>query len=146
MNVDKFNSKKAASGVGEVVTLSCKSCSYSQKVMLGFGFRYMYLSSILEWYEQEEGRQHIREFIGREDATFDCYNGIYVCEQCKYVLNRVFLELKSENHWYTNSYECPRCNSPMPTKPPLDCVESGELDCPECGETKLNMNLDMDWD
>lgn len=111
--------------MGVAGTLSCKQCSYSQNVFLGIGFRYIDLNSILEWYEQEEGRQHIRDFMSKEDTTFECYDGLYVCEQCKYLLNRVFFELKLGNYVYTNRYECPRCNTQMPTKPPLDEVKSG---------------------
>ncbi|WP_366289827.1 hypothetical protein [Paenibacillus sp. AN1007] len=132
--------------MGVAGTLSCKQCAYSQNVFLGIGFRYMDLNSILEWYEQEEGRQHIREYMSREDTIFECYDGIYVCEQCKYLLNGIFLELKSGDDMYTNRYDCPRCSTQMPTKPPLDEVESGQLDCPACGETTLEMNLYMDWD
>jgi ribosomal protein S27AE len=132
--------------VGVAGTLSCKHCSYSQNVSLGFGFSFMHLNSILQWYEQEEGRQRIREFMSKPDTTFECFYGLYVCEECKNLLNRIFLELKSGDDVYTNRHDCPRCGTQMPTKPPIDDVESTELDCPACGEAKLEVQLYMDWD
>jgi DNA-directed RNA polymerase subunit RPC12/RpoP len=131
--------------MGEACTLSCSLCSYTQNVFLGFGFRYTDLHSIAEWYEEAEERERIREFMSRQEADFDCYDGLYECKHCGYLLNKVFLHMKSENHAYTNSYACPRCHAPMPPKPLLD-VESGVLDCPDCRQGKLAVNFYMDWD
>ncbi|MDQ0170552.1 hypothetical protein [Paenibacillus tundrae] len=132
--------------MGVAGKLSCKQCSYSQNVFFGIGFKYIDLNRILEWYEQEEGRQQIKEFINKENTEFECYDGLYVCEQCKYILNSVFLHINSKDSSYTNSYDCPRCNMAMPKKPVLDDVNSGLLDCPDCKEEKLEMHLNMDWD
>ncbi len=132
--------------MGVAYTLSCTHCTYSQNIFLGIGFQYTSLKVILEWYEQEEGRQHIKEFMNREDTHFDCYDGLYVCQSCGYLLNDVFLHMESKGDSYTNRYDCPRCHSQMSSKPLLDEVQSDSIDCPECKESKLNVQGYMDWD
>ncbi len=132
--------------MGVACTLSCTQCSYKQNVFLGIGFRYIDLNTILEWYEQEEGRQRIKEFMNKDDTHFECYDGLYVCQQCSCLLNNVFLYIKTNDDSYTNSYVCPRCNIRMPTKPLLNDVKSGVLDCPDCRKEKLEVNFYMDWD
>ncbi|MCR8656679.1 hypothetical protein [Paenibacillus endoradicis] len=131
--------------MGEACKLSCSHCSYNKKVFLGFGFRYMNLISILEWYKDDEGKQRISEFMNEKDTTFDCFDGLYVCHKCHYQLNEVYLHISSESQTYTNSYICPRCTAPMPSMP-LDNLQNNALDCPECGQEKLEVNFYMDWD
>lgn len=106
----------------------------------------MDLSSILEWYEEEEGRQYIREFINDKETSFECYNGLYVCHKCCYLLNKVYLHMKSGTQSYTNTCTCPRCSTRMPTKPLVDINQSDVLDCPDCGQEKLKVSFYMDWD
>ncbi|WP_338749071.1 hypothetical protein [Bacillus sp. FJAT-52991] len=106
----------------------------------------MDLSSILEWYKEEEGRQQIKRFMNERETTFKCYHGLYVCTKCHYLLNNAYLYMKSETRTFTNSYDCLRCNSRMPTKPLLDDVKSGVLDCPDCKQEKLAVTFYMDWD
>ncbi|GAA0385446.1 hypothetical protein [Paenibacillus motobuensis] len=132
--------------MGVACKLSCGHCSYHQNVFLGIGFRYIDLDSILEWYEEEEGRQRIKEFRGDQKTTFHCYDGLYVCPECNYLLNHVYLHMQSETKSYTNRYICPRCNTKMPTEPLLEEIKSGVLDCPDCKQEKLVVAFYMDWD
>jgi hypothetical protein len=132
--------------MGSAYTLSCGNCSYKQNVFLGIGFRYIDLSSILEWYEEEPGLQQIREFMKFKDTTYDCFDGLYVCQECGYLSNKVYLYLSSEieKRTYINGYTCPCCNTQMPLKPLIDIDE--KLECPDCKRDKLDVKLYMDWD
>lgn len=131
--------------MGEACKLSCGHCSYNQEVFLGIGFQYINLISILEWYKEDVGRQRIREFIHEKDSTFDCFDGLYVCQKCRYLLNETYLHMRSDSQTYTNRYVCPRCTAPMPSKP-LEYLQNTALDCPDCGQEKLVVNFYMDWD
>lgn len=132
--------------MGIACNLNCGHCSYNQNVFLGIGFNYIHLSSILEWYEEKEGRQYIREFINNKETSFECYDGLYVCQKCCYLLNKVHLHMKSGTQSYTNTHTCPRCNTQMPSKPLVDINQSDVLDCPDCGQEKLKVSFYMDWD
>ncbi|WP_124113529.1 hypothetical protein [Paenibacillus xylanexedens] len=132
--------------MGEAYQLDCKQCSYNHKVFLGIGFNYINLKTILGWYKQEEGRQQIKKYMNEEDVYFECYDGLYVCEQCGYLLNRPFLHIISKDYYYINNYDCPRCHVQMPQKPLLDEIEEISLKCPDCEKEKLEIQAYMDWD
>ena len=100
----------------------------------------------MEWYEQEEGRQQILKYMNDEDTSFECYDGLYVCQQCGYLLNRTFLHITSKDYSYTNNLECPYCHMQMPKKPLLDEIEESFLKCPDCKDEELEIQAYMDWD
>ncbi|RUT47998.1 hypothetical protein EJP82_02320 [Paenibacillus anaericanus] len=131
--------------MGDACTLSCGHCSFKQDVYLGFGFRYIDLVSILEWYEVEEDRQIIKEFINEKEKSFECFDGLYICHECNFLLNKVYLHMKSETRSYTNSYNCPLCRTEMPSVPLIN-IQSEMIDCPDCKQEKLAVNFYMDWD
>ncbi|MCG7406517.1 hypothetical protein MH117_03740 [Paenibacillus sp. ACRRX] len=132
--------------MGVAYQLSCGHCAYSQNIYIGFGFNYCSLSSILEWYKDDVGRQRIREFIQTDkEASFECFDGLYVCQSCRYLLNEVYLHINSDSDAYTNRYTCPRCSALMPPKP-IDYIVDIQLDCPDCGNEKLKVQSYMDWD
>lgn len=132
--------------MGVAYTINCKQCSYNQNVSLGSGFNYLDLKSILEWYQQEEGRQQILKYMNEEDTSFECYDGLYVCQQCGYLLNRTFLHITSKDYSYTNNFECPCCHMQMPKKPLLDEIEENFLKCPDCKDEELEIQAYLDWD
>lgn len=133
--------------MGEAYQLNCGRCSYKQEVFLGIGFRYCSLSMIQEWYEEEEGKKRIAEFIQHEEeTTYDCFDGLYVCQSCGYLLNAIYLHMESAVDTYTNRYACPRCSAPMPPKPMEYIPEDAALNCPDCRKEKLTVQAFMDWD
>ncbi|GED71852.1 hypothetical protein BRE01_55540 [Brevibacillus reuszeri] len=132
--------------MGVAYNLTCKRCSYNQNVFLGIGFRYMYLTDILEWYEEPIGKERLREFSKDEITKHVCYHGLYLCNECKFLLNAVYLHLESHSDIYTNRYNCPRCSGVMPAKPIDDEIEAVALACPDCGHANLVCRSYMDWD
>lgn len=133
--------------MGVAYKLHCEHCSYNEKVYVGVGFSYVYLRDILEWFEDEAGKEQIRQFMNDASTSHRCYQGLYRCEKCRYLLNATYLHMTSNTESYTNHYDCPRCSERMPTSP-LD----HELDrdpmiaCPACGADKLSVKGFMDWD
>lgn len=132
--------------MGVACILSCRQCSYNKNVFLGIGFRYISLQAILEWYEEEEGRKQIIEYINKKEPIYECYDGLYLCQNCNYILNKTYLHLEAGSQSYTNSYSCPRCRDKMPSKPLENETEINRLNCPECKCSNLKVEFYMDWD
>lgn len=132
--------------MGVAYNLTCNHCTYKQNVFLGIGFRYVYVMDILEWYEDSVVKKRIREFSKDESTKHVCYDGLYVCNECKFLLNAVYLHMESDSDSYTNSYDCPRCSTVMPSKPIDEEIEVVVLACPGCGNEKLTCQAYMDWD
>ncbi|MFG0216635.1 hypothetical protein ACFU8X_26550 [Brevibacillus porteri] len=133
--------------MGVAYKLHCERCSYKQNVYMGVGFRYGNLSEIGEWFEDQAGKERIREFLMDDRTTYNCFHGLYVCEKCKYLLNAHYLHLQSDTDSYVQSYDCPRCSEKMPSIPIDKELDHGYAPtCPECGEEKLSVEGFLDWD
>ncbi|MFF0826296.1 hypothetical protein ACFYU8_04180 [Brevibacillus sp. NPDC003359] len=133
--------------MGEAYKLHCEHCSYNQNIYVGVGFRYIRLAEIWEWFEDEASKERIHEFMQDNSTRHSCFQGLYICEKCNYLLNATFLQMESDTDTYKNSYDCPRCAVKMPSMPIDEELDHGlALACPQCGTEKLSIECFLHWD
>ncbi|MGF9909102.1 hypothetical protein [Brevibacillus porteri] len=105
------------------------------------------MCDIFEWFDDEAGKERIRGFMQDSSTRHSCYQGLYICEKCNYLLNATYLHIESDSDTYKNSYDCPRCTEKMPFKSIDEELDHGlALACPECGKEKLSVERFLHWD
>ncbi|MGG4397809.1 hypothetical protein ABEX25_26285 [Paenibacillus thiaminolyticus] len=108
----------------------------------------MYISSLLPvMKKKEEDRQRTASFIDDDSAVHTACDVIYVCEQCGYLHNDLYLRIRSDTDQFELRYVCPRGAEPL-TSDPLEELypEATGLASPECRKEKLEIEPYMDWD
>ncbi|MCM3337884.1 hypothetical protein M3650_04355 [Paenibacillus sp. MER TA 81-3] len=133
--------------MGIACKLKCGHCTYRSNVFLGIGFSYCYISSLLPVMKKEDDRQRAASFIHEDSAVHTACDVIYVCEQCGYLHNDLYLKIRSDTDQFELCHVCPRCAEPLTSEPLEELYpEATVLACPECRKEKLEIEAYMDWD
>lgn len=139
--------RKAGNHMGIAYQLKCGHCAYRSNMFLGIGFSHVYVSSLLPALKKEEDRQRAASFIDDDSAVHTACDVIYVCQQCGYLHNDLYLKIHADTDQFELCHDCPRCAEPLTFEPLEDLdPEATVMVCPECRKEKLEIEPFMDWD
>lgn len=139
--------RKAGNHMGIAYQLKCGHCAYRSNMFLGIGFSHVYVSSLLPALKKEVERQRAASFLHDGSAVHTACDVIYVCQQCGYLHNDLYLKIRSDTDQFELRHVCPRCVQPLISEPLEELYpEATVLACPECRKEKLEIEPFMDWD
>ncbi|MFF2890177.1 hypothetical protein [Paenibacillus sp. NPDC057967] len=131
--------------MGEAFKLECDTCQYHNQIFVGFGFSYMSLKSIASFVHDPSLKRKIEIFMKDQATTFNAYDAMYVCPQCRGIQNELYMEMQSETSQFKQTYSCKGCATMM-KEITIEHNAPVQLSCPDCSEGLLKATFYMDWD
>lgn len=132
--------------MGTSISVTCRSCKYTQEFQLGVGFMFYSLQAVLDCVRSKKVRQEIQTLLNEHKIREETFSmDVFCCDKCNGLHNHLFVDLfYDDGQKYEAVYKCPKCRKPM-RKIDIHC-HSGEWPCPGCGNKFLEVVEKIMWD
>ena len=128
--------------MGDLFSLYCRDCSFSQELRLGVGMLFLGSENLVQMLPKGK-QERVQELLSRPNASLDfCHHDLFLCPKCDLQASRLNFQINyGDEQVYQPYFRCSYCRTRLVKDDHPRLMDH----CPSCGSTNLIIG-EGDWD